>query len=135
MISNKLNNEGSTNIPNIYIPHLKYLMKMGQFCGMIGGISNEALFIPGYQDENAIIMDPHYVQEESKVRYFKKTARGVSFGELCSSFCLSFYIKDIEDMKVWLGDLAYSCRVYAPYLGVRVEGDLGDAVEKYRKRS
>jgi hypothetical protein len=38
-------------------------MKMSSFCGMIGGVSNQALYIVGFQDNKAIILDPHYVQE------------------------------------------------------------------------
>ncbi len=35
---------------------------MPSFCGMIGGVSNQALYIVGFQDNQAIVLDPHYVQ-------------------------------------------------------------------------
>jgi hypothetical protein len=37
-------------------------MRMPTFCGMIGGVSNQALFIVGFQDDKVIVLDPHYVQ-------------------------------------------------------------------------
>lgn len=30
---------------------------------MIAGIGNQALFVTGFHDEYAIVLDPHYVQE------------------------------------------------------------------------
>jgi hypothetical protein len=55
---------------------------MPSFCGMIGGVSNQALYIVGFQDDKVIMLDPHYVQEENqplKMRYFKKNPRGLAF--------------------------------------------------------
>lgn len=40
-------------------------MKTPYFCGLIGGVANEALYIVGFHEERAIILDPHYIQEES----------------------------------------------------------------------
>lgn len=57
-------------------------MRMPSFCGMIGGVSNQALYIVGFQDDKVIMLDPHYVQEENqplKMRYFKKNPRGLAF--------------------------------------------------------
>lgn len=72
---------------------------MPTFCGMIGGVSSQALYIVGFQDDKVICMDPHYVQDENepeKVRYFKKTPRGLPFNQLCQSVSFCFHFKNIE---------------------------------------
>lgn len=71
---------------------------MPAFCGMIGGVSNQALYIVGFQDEKVICLDPHYVQDEDeqeKVRYHKKTPRGLPFRELCQSVSFCFYFREV----------------------------------------
>lgn len=97
---------------------------MAEFCGMIGGVSGQALYIVGFQDDKAIILDPHYVQEEDgpeSARYFKKNPRGLSFNELCQSFSFCFYIKDVDSYKNWAAELCYSVKLYNPYLVIGLE--------------
>lgn len=121
VISNKIIEEGCSSFPGIYADHAKHLMRLPQFCGMVGGVSNQALFIVGFQDDKAIILDPHYVQEEEgaeQVRYFKKNPRGLAFNELCQSISFCFYIKDLDSYKNWAAELCYSGKLYYPYLVV-----------------
>lgn len=40
------------------------MIKEPSFCGIVGGVNNEALFVVGEYNELAIILDPHYVQSE-----------------------------------------------------------------------
>ena len=37
-------------------------MREKTFCGLVGGVGNEALFVVGECKANAVILDPHYVQ-------------------------------------------------------------------------
>lgn len=106
---------------------------------MIGGVSNQALYIVGFQDDKIICLDPHYVQDEKeckKIRYYKKTPRGLPFTELCQTVTLCFYIANIEQYQHWAAELCHSTRLYAPYLmfSINVESP-EDMIEKYRKRS
>lgn len=64
VISSKVTEEGCNYFPEIYSSHVKHLMRMPAFCGMIGGVSNQALYIVGFQDDKVILLDPHYVQDE-----------------------------------------------------------------------
>lgn len=45
-----------------YVPHLKEVMKLKQFCGMLGGSPGKAMFILGFKDDKVVGLDPHYVQ-------------------------------------------------------------------------
>lgn len=63
IISNKIPDDET--IPCEYIDHMKHLMKLQNFCGLIGGVANEALFIVGFHEDKAIVLDPHYIQDES----------------------------------------------------------------------
>eukprot|EP01022_Parablepharisma_sp_SALTPOND_P014094 TRINITY_DN1897_c0_g1_i1.p3 TRINITY_DN1897_c0_g1~~TRINITY_DN1897_c0_g1_i1.p3 ORF type:complete len:483 (+),score=58.05 TRINITY_DN1897_c0_g1_i1:140-1450(+) len=49
--------------PNpIYLNRLKDLFEFPQLVGIMGGRTNEALFFVGYQEDNFIFLDPHFVQ-------------------------------------------------------------------------
>ena len=37
-------------------------MKCEYFCGVLGGVPGNAMYIIGYKDDNVIGLDPHYVQ-------------------------------------------------------------------------
>lgn len=124
MISSKVTEEGCSYFPEIYSSHAKHLMKMPSFCGMLGGVSNQALYIVGFQDEKVICLDPHYVQDEDepdKVRYFKSTPRGLSFGELCPSVSFCFHFRNLEEYRNWAGEMCHAHKVYSPYLVMSME--------------
>lgn len=103
-VSNKIGSKPEqSNLDPAYIPHLQHLMKMNSFCGMVGGISGEALYVVGSHEDQAIVLDPHYVQETNKVeKFFKKTPRGISFTLLCSSFTVCFFLRDAEEYQIWI---------------------------------
>ncbi len=72
-------------------------MKLHSFCGAAGGTGQSALFVAGFCEEKAIILDPHYAQEENeeKLQYFKKTPRGIPLNKMASSFSFCFYFDKI----------------------------------------
>lgn len=41
-------------------------MKIPYFCGLLGGVPREAMYIVGFKDDKVISLDPHYVQEDSQ---------------------------------------------------------------------
>ena len=45
-----------------YFPMMKYLLRSPYSVGILGGRPRRALYFVGYQDQNLIIQDPHYVQ-------------------------------------------------------------------------
>lgn len=59
IIHNRL---GIDQIEQLYLPHLKALMELRQFSGMLGGTPGQAMFLLGYHSDRAILLDPHYVQ-------------------------------------------------------------------------
>ena len=94
-VSNRL---GEKEIPELFFPHIISLIDHPNFAGMIGGIGGEAIYIVGHQDQELIILDPHYIQSEnqSNTIYFKKTPRAISLKKIsCSvTFCFYFTSKD-----------------------------------------
>lgn len=65
ILSNKIDN-GDQTLKQECIPHIQHLMKMSNFCGLVGGVSGEGLYVIGFQNDKAIVLDPHYVQEVNK---------------------------------------------------------------------
>lgn len=53
---------GSTRPNPEYFPMMKYLINSCFSVGVLGGRPRRALYFVGYQDDNLIIQDPHYVQ-------------------------------------------------------------------------
>lgn len=45
-----------------YFPMMKYLLRSRFSVGILGGRPRRALYFVGYQEDNLIIQDPHYVQ-------------------------------------------------------------------------
>ena len=115
-------------------------MKTPYFCGLVGGVSNEALYIVGFHEDKAIILDPHYIQEqsdeESEIEYFKKTPRGVPMNQLAPSISICFYLKNVDEYLNWASQICYCNKIYDPLLAFNVQtSDPNDFIQKYRKRS
>lgn len=53
---------GMEKADKLFLPHLKELMKLPYFCGLLGGIPGKALYILGFKNDKMICLDPHYVQ-------------------------------------------------------------------------
>ena len=58
---------GSITPNEDYFPMVKYLLESPYSVGILGGKPRRALYFVGYQDDNLIIKDPHYVQVKSKL--------------------------------------------------------------------
>lgn len=61
-IHTKIGEEKTIN--ESYLFNLLSLLKDKRFVGMVTGMDTEALYIIGSFERSAIILDPHYVQEE-----------------------------------------------------------------------
>lgn len=84
-------------------------MKNRHFVGIASGHKTEALYVLGTFKDLAIILDPHYVQEqESFETYFCTNPQGINFTSLASGISISFYIPTLENFCEWVGDLLYS---------------------------
>ncbi len=58
---------GSISPNEEYFPMVKYLLESPYSVGILGGKPRRALYFVGYQDDNLIIKDPHYVQVGLKI--------------------------------------------------------------------
>ena len=84
-------------IPVEYYPHFFHLMKSQYFCGAIGGVRGQALYLLGHYDDQIIFLDPHYVQNADKLTsssYFRKTPRGIPISDLSPEIAYTYYLKD-----------------------------------------
>jgi hypothetical protein len=71
-------------------------MKDKRFVGIASGHNTEALYVLGAFHDLAIILDPHYVQEqESFGTFFCRNPQGIHFTELASGLSFSFYIPSL----------------------------------------
>lgn len=112
--------EGKT-VQKEYLYHLGQLMRDRRFVGVVSGRGNEALFVVGLFQELAVILDPHYVQEEETyASFFSKNPQGVEFTQLASPLAISFFIPSLEEMQDFASELLYAERVSAPYCCFRV---------------
>ena len=93
----------------------------------------------GFQDQKAIVLDPHYVQEvngKNEEVFFKKTPRGMSLSKLCPSISMCFLFKEASEYQAWSGEMCYAQRMYQPYTICSLAGeDPNERIEQYRKRS
>ena len=93
----------------------------------------------GFQEDKAIILDPHYVQEvkgKNEEVFFKKTPRGIPLDTISPSISVCFFIKDAYEYQIWSGEMCYAQRIYSPNLVTEIlTEDPNEQVEQYRKRS
>lgn len=54
---------GMNNIPSMYNRPIKQILDMKQCVGAVGGKPRKSLYFVGYEDDNLLFLDPHYVQE------------------------------------------------------------------------
>ena len=91
-------------------------MNLKQFCGAAGGTGQDALYIVGIYEDKAIIVDPHYAQEEEnceKLIYYKSTPRGIPFNKLASSCTFCYYFHNLEEYNCWLAEILHLQSIYA----------------------
>jgi hypothetical protein len=58
---------GIDRISPVYQDQMQILMQLKQFVGVIGGKSNKAYYILGFQDDYCLYIDPHYVKVVSSI--------------------------------------------------------------------
>lgn len=100
-----------------YMGHLLSMIRDASFCGIAGGVGNEALFIVGEYKEMAIILDPHYVQKSEKEEtFFEKVPKGIEFSKLKPTFTLNFFFSTFEEFGEWVDNVMLMERVMKPYI-------------------
>ena len=94
------NRVGLKNLDQLNFPHLKELMRLKQFVGVLGGQPGEAIYIIGFSGDEVMFLDPHYVQDScgSDTKYFKHTPRGIEMSKLSACISIGFFVKDELDM-------------------------------------
>ncbi|CAF4693707.1 unnamed protein product, partial [Rotaria magnacalcarata] len=58
---------GLNELDLIYEDNLKEALKLSQTVGIIGGSPRHAVYIIGFQDDNFIDLDPHFIQTSVNV--------------------------------------------------------------------
>lgn len=105
-----------------YLYHLFHLLKDRHFVGMASGQDSDALFVAGFFGELAIILDPHFVQQEESFRtFFPKNPQGVPFEELASGVTLSFYVGSLPQFEELVGELLYAQKTAGEYCCFELE--------------
>ena len=88
-------------------PMLYDMMRLPQFCGMLGGKPNKALYFVGTQGDELIYLDPHFVQDSTNRKnlgdqmptYFCNSFRTIPYLDIDPSLGVAMYIDDIDDLK------------------------------------
>jgi len=92
---------GVDKINPVYIEKLKQMLKLQQSIGMIGGKPKQSFYFVGFQDNQIIYLDPHFVNEtvDPNSLQFPETYQGcipqkMPFSELDPSLAIGFYCRD-----------------------------------------
>lgn len=96
------------------------VLKLPQFCGMLGGKGNRAYFIFGYCEENDVFyyLDPHLVQDAvtpddfSIDTYFQKTIYEYQYEDMNSNIQLSFIVKNENDLNMFWESITRINKMY-----------------------
>ncbi|XP_067929884.1 cysteine protease ATG4D-like [Watersipora subatra] len=129
------------------IPCLKALFALDNFLGIIGGTPRHALYLIGFQGDNAIYLDPHFMQETVDISkrefpvltYHSVFPRKVAFTKLESSCALGFYCRTREDFQnfqakvnplLYPADGEHKHPIFQVYEGSRMEQYAARTTEK-----
>jgi cysteine protease ATG4 len=82
----------------VYIPSLKTFLSFPQSLGIIGGKPHSAFYLVGYQDNQVLYMDPHFVQPTVSVEdhafpiesYHMEIPQAMAFADIDPSLALGF---------------------------------------------
>lgn len=85
-----------------HLPALQRLFNFPELVGVMGGRTNEALFFVGYQDDDFLFLDPHFVQntpgkKELKdyfATYHCNVPKVINYSKMDVSVCIVFYVPD-----------------------------------------
>ncbi|CAD8046154.1 unnamed protein product [Paramecium primaurelia] len=87
---------GDKSLGQLEIHYLQSHMLISQFAGAIIGKHNKAFYLIGFQKNNAIFMDPHYVQESNKVE-MECNLKCQPLKQLNGTIALAFYISNYNE--------------------------------------
>jgi len=97
---------GIEKINRAYIPSLKGLLRLSQSIGIIGGRPRQSLYFVGYQDNDALYLDPHIVrpsvrsdQEVALDSYHCSIPGKMPMENIDPSLALGFYCSSKTDFK------------------------------------
>ncbi|CAK55754.1 unnamed protein product (macronuclear) [Paramecium tetraurelia] len=98
---------GNKELDQYFVAELQKHMQIPQFAGAIVGKSKKAYFLIGYQNNQGIVMDPHYVQE-SNLLQLNSQLKCIPLKEFSGTIALCYYISnsyDYQQLKTNLKDL------------------------------
>ncbi|CAF1551485.1 unnamed protein product [Rotaria magnacalcarata] len=110
---------GLNELDLIYEDNLKEALKLSQTVGIIGGSPRHAVYIIGFQDDNFIDLDPHFIQ--TSVNVFENSFDTSSYS--CSSpkiltakkmdpnCTLGFFCRDRADFEMFCAQWNYVCHM------------------------
>eukprot|EP01129_Flabellula_baltica_P013005 TRINITY_DN5972_c0_g1_i1.p1 TRINITY_DN5972_c0_g1~~TRINITY_DN5972_c0_g1_i1.p1 ORF type:complete len:357 (+),score=63.31 TRINITY_DN5972_c0_g1_i1:495-1565(+) len=97
---------GLKTLNPLYIPHLKSLLESQYSIGFIGGKPKSSLYFIGYQDDDIIYLDPHFVQptirshppsEEELATYRPQSPMKMPFTEIDPCLAAGFILHTKEE--------------------------------------
>ncbi|CAG0914162.1 unnamed protein product [Notodromas monacha] len=98
---------GTEKLNPVYLPALKAFLSHECCVGVIGGKPKHSLYFIGFQGENLISMDPHFVQPTVDTEnpdfctksYHCEKPRRIPFTQMDPSCCIGFYCRHREDFQ------------------------------------
>ncbi|CAD8136822.1 unnamed protein product [Paramecium pentaurelia] len=87
---------GNKELDQYFVAELKKHMQVPQFAGAIVGKSKKAYFLIGYQNNQGIIMDPHYVQESNLIQ-LNSQLKCSPLKQFSGTIALCYYISSSQD--------------------------------------
>lgn len=124
-----------------YHPAIRFFLSQPQSIGMIGGMGRSAIYVVGYQEDQLLYIDPHYVQkasrdEEDLVKhldtYQAHSVGLVKLEDAGSSIALAFWLDSYQSFQTLLNTIATQRSCHNGLLFVRDRGSepvYEDAIE------
>lgn len=87
-----------------YYEAVKFFLRLPQSAGIIGGRPKSALYLVGYQGDNLIFLDPHYVQktcgsDTSSPTFTCTRANLLRFRDAESSMSVAFFVENLASYE------------------------------------
>eukprot|EP01132_Coremiostelium_polycephalum_P000590 gene590-736_t len=97
---------GVDKINEVYLKNIKMMLQIPQSIGFIGGKPKQSFYFVGYQDEQIIYLDPHFVHETVNPNdpnfpetYHYCVPQKMPFSQLDPSLAIGFYCRDRHDFN------------------------------------
>ncbi|CAF0977220.1 unnamed protein product [Rotaria sp. Silwood1] len=110
---------GLNELDLIYEDYLKAALKLSQTVGIIGGSPRHAVYIIGFQDDNFINLDPHFIQTTVNVlentfdtsSYSCSAPKILTAKKMDPNCTLGFYCRDKADFEMFCAQWNHVCHM------------------------